>query len=116
MGESHAAQAAGAAGLFLALSWIFVLLRCYCRIVVVRRFGLEDYLCVLTQVILHMQKSQSGEANIFEALFTIYCAFVLVGVKYGTGRHVVDIVPQSNVPIALKVYISYVREPSLNIY
>jgi hypothetical protein len=36
-------------------------------------------------------------------LFTIYCTFVLIGVKYGTGRHVVDIVPQSNIPIALKV-------------
>jgi hypothetical protein len=54
MGESHAAQAAGAAGLFLALSWIFVSLRCYTRIFVVRRFGPEDYLCIFTQVILHM--------------------------------------------------------------
>jgi hypothetical protein len=53
MTDSHAGQAAGTAILFLALSWVFVLLRCYSRIVVVRRFGIEDYLCVFTQVILH---------------------------------------------------------------
>lgn len=50
MTENYAPEAAGAAGLFLALTWIFVLLRCYCRIAIVRRFGLEDYLCVFTQV------------------------------------------------------------------
>jgi hypothetical protein len=52
MAEDRGPQAAGAAGLFLALSWIFVPLRCYCRITIVRAFGPEDYLCVVTQVIL----------------------------------------------------------------
>jgi hypothetical protein len=34
--------------------------------------------------------------------FTVYCAFVIVGVQYGTGRHLVDI-PVENIPIAMKV-------------
>lgn len=51
MAEDRGPQAAGAAGLFLALSWIFVSLRCYCRIALLRAFAREDYLCVITQVI-----------------------------------------------------------------
>jgi hypothetical protein len=54
MAENRGPQAAGAAGLFLALSWIFVPLRCYCRIAIVRAFGREDYLCVIAQVILSL--------------------------------------------------------------
>jgi uncharacterized protein (DUF3820 family) len=34
--------------------------------------------------------------------FTVYCAFVIVGVQYGTGRHLVDI-PEEDIPIAMKV-------------
>jgi hypothetical protein len=61
MADSRAAQAAGTAGLFLALSWIFVLLRCYCRIAIVRRFGPEDYLCIITQVTLLVLDSYDSE-------------------------------------------------------
>lgn len=57
MAEDRGSQAAGVAGAFLALSWIFVSLRCYCRVTIVRRFGPEDYLCVLTQVILLISHS-----------------------------------------------------------
>ena len=35
---------------FLACSWIFVLLRCYCRAVLVKAFGLDDGLCLFAQV------------------------------------------------------------------
>jgi hypothetical protein len=35
---------------FLTLSWIFVVLRCYCRAVVVKSFGLDDTFCLLAQV------------------------------------------------------------------
>jgi hypothetical protein len=35
--------------------------------------------------------------------FSLYGSFVLVGVHYGTGRHLIDIVPLSNAAIALKV-------------
>ncbi|KAL3427053.1 hypothetical protein PVAG01_00562 [Phlyctema vagabunda] len=70
--------------LFLALSIIFVALRCYVRAVMMKGFGLDDWLSLAAL-----------------ALFVLYCIFVLKGVQYGTGRHLVDL-PQANVPIALK--------------
>jgi hypothetical protein len=35
---------------FLGLTWVFTLLRCYTRIVLVRKFGTDDYLAVAAQV------------------------------------------------------------------
>lgn len=37
-----------------------------------------------------------------QVLFTLYCTFVLKGVEYGTGQHLVNI-PMQHIPIALKV-------------
>jgi hypothetical protein len=38
-----------------------------------------------------------------QILFTLYCIFVLLGVHYGTGVHLVDL-PLENIPIAFKVF------------
>jgi hypothetical protein len=103
MVENRGPQAAGAACLFLALSWIFVLLRCYCRIAILRWFGPEDYLCILTQVSLSLLNFKISGVDVAELLFTSYCTFVLVGVHYGTGKHDVDIIPPTNISIGLKV-------------
>lgn len=103
MVENRGGQAAGTAGLFLALSWIFVTLRCYCRIAIVRRFGVEDYLCVIAQVIQTKSRLRNRKVDAVQILFTLYATSVLLGVRYGTGKHVIDIVPASNLPIALKV-------------
>jgi hypothetical protein len=43
-------QVSAVVGLFLALSTIGVLLRCYCRIVVVKAFGLDDWFAVIAWV------------------------------------------------------------------
>ncbi|RDL36920.1 Uncharacterized protein BP5553_06272 [Venustampulla echinocandica] len=102
MVETRGPQAAGAAGLFLGLSWIFVLLRCYCRAAIVRRFGPEDYLCVISQVALSILDLGNNEADAGQVIFTVYCTLVLVGVQYGTGRHAVDIIPPTDIPIGLK--------------
>jgi hypothetical protein len=39
----------------------------------------------------------------FKILFSFYCAFVIVGVHYGTGRHLPDIEPE-NFIIAMKAW------------
>lgn len=43
-------QVSGVAGFFLAITWVTVALRCYCRAIVVKSFGVDDYLAVLSQV------------------------------------------------------------------
>ncbi|KAA8909684.1 hypothetical protein FN846DRAFT_941841 [Sphaerosporella brunnea] len=78
-------QVRGVASFFLALTWLFVLLRCYCRLSVVKSFGPDDYLAAIAQ-----------------SFFTFFCVFAILGVEYGTGQHAVDIKPQSNIPIGLK--------------
>ena len=46
---------------------------------------------------------ENSEADTMKALFTVYGACVVVGVHYGVGKHVVDIIPPTNIPICLKV-------------
>ncbi|KAH8683351.1 hypothetical protein BGZ60DRAFT_217876 [Tricladium varicosporioides] len=82
--ENRGPQVAASAILFLTLSWIFVSLRCYVRTVLMKSFGADDWLAVAALI-----------------LFTLYCAFVLLGVHYGTGQHLADL-DQSNIPIAIK--------------
>jgi len=45
----------GTIGLFLALSTTAIVLRCYCRIVIVKGFGLDDWFAVAAwvQYLLH---------------------------------------------------------------
>lgn len=43
-------QVSAVAGLFLALSTIGIILRCYCRAVVVKAFGLDDWFAVIAWV------------------------------------------------------------------
>jgi hypothetical protein len=103
MVENHGPQAATAACLFLVLSWLFVSLRCYCKIAVLHSFGPDDFLCIVTQVTPPLLGSGNCKADATEVLFTFYGAFVLVGVHYGAGKHDVDIIPPTNIPICLKV-------------
>jgi hypothetical protein len=52
-------QVNGVAGLFLALSTITIALRCYCRVVVVKSFGLDDWFAIIAWVFLSILKSLS---------------------------------------------------------
>ena len=50
-------QISGVAGLFLALSTLSVILRCYCRAFVVKCFGLDDWFAVIAWVCLLLSGS-----------------------------------------------------------
>lgn len=75
----------GTVGLFLALSTITVLLRTYCRVFLVKNFGLDDCFAVIAWV-----------------LFLLYCAFAILGVYNGTGQHSWNLPPEI-LPVGLKV-------------
>jgi len=59
---------------FLALAWLTVGLRCFVRIKMVKAFGLDDYLMVVSL-----------------GIFTIFCACQLTGIHYGMGSHNADL-------------------------
>jgi hypothetical protein len=48
--EDRGPQLAAVAILFLTLAWIFVSLRCYVRIVMIKSFGIDDWLAVASLV------------------------------------------------------------------
>jgi hypothetical protein len=50
MAEDRGPQVSGTATLFLVLTWIFISMRIYCRLAIVKCFGLDDYLAVISQV------------------------------------------------------------------
>jgi len=50
MSDNRGSQVSGVSGLFLTLTWIFVSLRIYCRLVIVKYFGFDDFLAVVAQV------------------------------------------------------------------
>jgi len=60
--------------LFVTLSWITVMLRCYVRLKLIKCFSVDDYLILITLV-----------------LFTVYGGLVCGGVAWGTGRHMEDL-------------------------
>ncbi|CAG8983008.1 hypothetical protein HYALB_00003587 [Hymenoscyphus albidus] len=84
MAENRGPQVQGVAILFMILAWTFVGLRCYVRAVMIKGFGMDDWLAVISLI-----------------FFTIYCTFVSLGVSKGTGQHLVDLPPE-NIPIAVK--------------
>jgi hypothetical protein len=63
--------------LFLVLSWLTMILRCYVRIRMIKCFAVDDYLAAVTLL-----------------LFTVYSGFVLAGLHWGTGRHMLDLTVQ----------------------
>ncbi|KAL5326304.1 hypothetical protein ACEPPN_007442 [Leptodophora sp. 'Broadleaf-Isolate-01'] len=77
-------QVLGVAGLFLSLSTIAIALRCYCRAVVVKSFGLDDWSALLAWI-----------------CFVFFCAFAISGVHHGTGQHATNL-PPIEIPVGLK--------------
>ncbi len=54
--EDRGPQIAAVAILFLTLTWIFVGLRCYVRTVMMKSFGMDDWLAVAALVSLSVDK------------------------------------------------------------
>lgn len=77
-------QVLGVAGLFLALSSLTVILRCYCRAFVVKSFGLDDWFAVIAWL-----------------LYVFFCSFAMTGVHHGTGQHAITL-PPAEIPVGLK--------------
>lgn len=72
---------------FAALSTIFIALRTYCRAVLVKGFGLDDWTAVIGWL-----------------LFIFHAGFAIAGAHHGTGQHVQLIQPPAEIPVALKVF------------
>ncbi|KAF2624021.1 hypothetical protein BU25DRAFT_424413 [Macroventuria anomochaeta] len=68
--QDRGGQVTGVAITFLVLTWVTVGLRCYVRTVIVKGFGLDDKVMVVTL-----------------AFFTAYLACQLGGAVHGTGQH-----------------------------
>lgn len=88
--------------LFLIITWLIVALRCHVRVRMLKSFGLDDWFMVASLVRINPFYPASRQVSDMEhssllrqAVFTLYCAFALGGVEYGTGRHLKDLNPHS---------------------
>jgi len=72
--QANALQLFAVTIVFLVLSWVTVSLRCFTRLKIVKAFGLDDYLIVISLLV-----------------FTGFCGCQLAGIHYGIGRHNVDV-------------------------
>jgi hypothetical protein len=59
---------------FLVLSWLTVLARCYVRIFMIKAFAVDDWLILVTL-----------------GFFSIYSGIAIDGVYWGLGRHTKDL-------------------------
>lgn len=82
----------GTLSLFIALSTITTILRVYCRVVLVKNFGMDDWFAVLAW-----------------ALFIVYATFSTLGTHHGTGQHATDIrkADPDILPMGMKVCVSF---------
>jgi hypothetical protein len=93
----------GVAGLFLALSTVAIILRCYCRALVVKSFGVDDWFAVIAWVCFSSRKLYASPANRRrQVFFVFFCTFAITGVFHGTGQHA-DRLPPTEIPVGLKV-------------
>lgn len=78
----------GTIGLFIFLTTLTIALRVYCRVVLVKNFGWDDWFALLAYV-----------------LFILFCTFAILGAHHGTGQHVEDIMAADPeiLPMGLKV-------------
>ncbi|CAH0002448.1 unnamed protein product [Clonostachys byssicola] len=84
--ESRGDQIKGVAIFFLALTTFASLLRVYCRAWVIKAFAVDDWLAAAAQI-----------------LYICFSVFEILGVHYGTGRHIGDI-PVEDISKAMQMW------------
>jgi hypothetical protein len=80
---------------FFILSWITVSLRCYVRVRVLQSFGCDDWTMIVTQV-----------------LYCTYLILQIIGLRYGSARHVKDVSP-SHASVAFAVRLPSPQRTSI---
>lgn len=88
--EYNGAPLLATAAVFLALSWISVILRTYTRAILMKSFQLDDWFMLASQV-CHAGYVQCCRDRLTDSssqlVFTASCAFILRGVMAGMGWH-----------------------------
>ncbi|PVH71601.1 hypothetical protein DL98DRAFT_398008, partial [Cadophora sp. DSE1049] len=77
MGDSIGSQLLAAAILFLITSWIFVGLRCFVRLKLVKSFWVDDWLMIVSLI-----------------LFSVMCGLFMAAVSSGLGQHTRELDPE----------------------
>jgi hypothetical protein len=83
--EDRSGEFTGVLGFFICICTLLVLLRCYCKLVIVKNFAADDYFSVLTLI-----------------SFLVFCTFALLGVQNGTGKRRY-LIPDEKLPLGMKV-------------
>ncbi|OAG18772.1 hypothetical protein CC77DRAFT_965771 [Alternaria alternata] len=82
--EDRSGEFTGVLGFFICICTLLVLLRCYCKLVIVKNFAADDYFSVLTLV-----------------SFLVFCTSALLGIQNGTGKRRY-LIPDEKYPVGMK--------------
>ncbi|EUC26742.1 hypothetical protein COCCADRAFT_10466 [Bipolaris zeicola 26-R-13] len=74
----------GVLGFFMCICILLVMLRCYCKLVIVKNFSADDYCSVLTLV-----------------SFLVFCTLARLGISNGTGKRRY-LIPDEKYPVGMK--------------
>ena len=89
--ESNGGPLVATAIIFMALSWVSVLLRCYVRVHLTKNFQLDDAFMLISQVCPpYMNSTSQGDKLTIcdeKIIFTFSCASIFLGVESGIGHH-----------------------------
>lgn len=89
----------------LVLSWVVVTMRCGVRAFLVKSFGFDDWLMLVSQVSHPPPRSRQVDVPVNEKakiLYTIWGIFLLLGAQTGMGKHMATLTPDQIV-LAMKV-------------
>ena len=102
----RAAQLLAVTLAFPVIDWITVTLRCFVSGKIVRSFGIDDWLIVISLVSISVRlRRYVGEAKrltILQIVFTVLSGILIAGIHYGIGMHN-DTLTAENITQALKV-------------
>ncbi|KAF2830824.1 hypothetical protein CC86DRAFT_316413 [Ophiobolus disseminans] len=82
--DDRSAEFTAVLGFFIAICTLLVLLRCYCKVVIVKSFAADDYFSLLTLV-----------------SFLVFCTLALLGISNGTGKKSY-LIPPERLPNGMK--------------
>lgn len=108
-------EVAGVYALFTTLTSLTMVLRIYCRVCLVKKFGWDDWTAAVAWVGFRQSFSESA-TDISQAIFIAHAACAFSGVQHGTGQHAWDIQPPTEIPIGLMVRGLCLVMPDANVW
>ncbi|KAF7118893.1 hypothetical protein CNMCM5793_008529 [Aspergillus hiratsukae] len=90
----ESAAVCGVAAAFLTVASIAVILRCYVRLCIVKAFGWDDTVMIVSMVFFAARLGMKAMLT-SQLFYVMFCGCMIGGSLWGTGKHLVDLTPKN---------------------